>query len=106
MVFEMNLQPCPLIAVFGIPEYLFYLDPKHADVVFTSLLARHRFIFQWKSAQQPPSTSQWLNDVMFFLKLEKIKYSLRSSTDTFVRKWQPFISYFNGLQRLPSDEML
>jgi hypothetical protein len=37
---EMNLKPCPLITVFGIPEDLLSLDPKHSHIVsFTSLLA-------------------------------------------------------------------
>ncbi len=97
------LQPCPLTTIFGVPSDPSLLTPKQADVItFTTLLARRRILLKWKSVQ-PSSTSDRLTDVMYFLKLEKIKHSLRGSSDKFITKWRLFISFFNALQRLPSD---
>lgn len=65
-----------------------------------SLLARRLLLLHWKSAKCP-SISRWLKVIMFFLKLEKIKYTLRGCTVKFFHKWQPFISYFTNLEVLP-----
>ena len=55
----------------------------------------------WKSPK-PPSYSIWLKGLVFFLKLEKVKYTLRGSVDSFYKKWQCLIDYFNNLQTLPT----
>ena len=101
-VLGVNLQPCPLIAIFGIPDPTLALNPTQKDIIaFTSLLARRSLVLHWKSVKYP-SISQWLKDVMFFLRLEKIKYTLRGCTVKFFSKWQPFISYFTNLKVLPN----
>lgn len=101
-VLGVNLQPCPLIAIFGIPDPSLALNPTQKDIIaFTSLLARRSLLLHWKSAKYP-SVSRWLRDVMYFLKLEKIKYTLRGCTVKFFHKWQPFISYFTNLVVLPN----
>ena len=102
-VLSLNLEPCPQIAIFGVPRDTLTLQPTHADVIaFSSLLARRRILLMWKSPS-PPSISTWLVDMMFFLKLEKIKFTTRGSIDKFQTRWQPFISHFNNLETLPSD---
>lgn len=101
-VLGVNLQPCPLIAIFGIPDPSLALNPTQKDIIaFTSLLARRSLLLHWKSPKYP-SVSRWLRDVMYFLKLEKIKYTLRGCTVKFFHKWQPFISYFTDLVVLPN----
>lgn len=101
-VFEVNIQPCPLIAIFGVSEPSLALNSSQKDVIaFTSLLARRFSLLQWKSTKSP-SISHWLRDVMSLLKLEKIKYTLRGCTAKFYNKWQPFISHFNNLEVLPN----
>ena len=103
IVLGIKLQPCPLLAIFGIPAKPILYSTKENDIIaFTTLLARRRILLAWKSPG-PPSQSAWLKDVMFFLSLEKIKYTLRGCNDHFTRKWQPFISYFQDLSVLPND---
>lgn len=69
-VLAVNLQPCPLIAIFGIPNPLLALNSTQKDIIaFTSLLARRLLLLHLKSVKCP-SVSRWLKDVMFFLKLE------------------------------------
>lgn len=100
-VLGVTLQPCPLIAIFGIPDCSLSLNSTQKDIIaFTSLLVRRLLLLHWKSAKYP-HISQWLKDVMFFLKLEKIKYTLRGCTAKFFHNWQPFISYFTSLEVLP-----
>lgn len=76
-VLGVNLQPCPLIAIFGVPDPSLALNSTQKDIIaFTSLLARRSLLLHWKSAKYP-SISRWLKDIMFLLKPEKIKYMLR-----------------------------
>ena len=93
----------PHIAIFGIPVDYNRYTSKHLDILaFTSLLARRQLLLNWKSTKAP-SSSRWLSDVMSFLKLEKIKYSLRGNTDKFYNKWQSFLTFFNSLSSMPPD---
>ena len=48
----------------------------------------------WKN-KIPPTHQNLLRDVMQYLQLEKIKYSLRKKEQTFYSIWQPFINYYN-----------
>lgn len=99
----LTITVSPHIAIFGIPEAYNRYTSKHLDVLaFTSLLARRHLLLNWKSTKAP-SSSRWLSDVMSFLKLEKIKYSLRGNTDKFYDKWQSFLTYFNSLSSLSPD---
>lgn len=96
------LEPCPLISIFGVPRTPTSLTKINSDVIaFASLIARRRILLHWKSPNAPPATS-WLSDLMSFLSLEKIKYSLRGSATNFYRRWQPLISYVNTLTSLDS----
>uniref|UniRef100_A0AAR2KLP1 Reverse transcriptase domain-containing protein n=1 Tax=Pygocentrus nattereri TaxID=42514 RepID=A0AAR2KLP1_PYGNA len=100
-VLGVQVQPCALIAIFGVSDRSLALGTMQSGIIaFTSLLARRCLLLLWKSTK-PPSISCWLRDVMLFLKLEKIRYTQRGCTDTFFQKWQPFISYFSNLKVLP-----
>lgn len=102
-VLKVGIQPCPLLAIFGVPAECPEYNTQGTDIVaFTTLLARRRILMAWKSPDAP-SFSVWLKDIMYFLRLEKIKFSLRGSNKRFLSKWQPFISYFNDLSELPPD---
>lgn len=100
-VLVVTLQPCSEIAIFGVPDTEMNLTKKQLNVIaFVSLLARRQILLLWKSSI-PPTATQWLQDVMLFLHLEKIKFTLRGSTN-FFSVWEPLLSYFDGLQELPS----
>ncbi len=59
----------------------------------SGLLAHRRILLDWKLSKLP-SGSLWLSDDIMFLKLEKIKYSLRGSIKHFYSVWPPVFSYF------------
>ena len=71
-------------------------------VAFATLVARRRILLEWKPPKPPP-IALWLKDMMGFLKLEKIKFTIRGSTERFFSSWQPFITYFENLRVLPTD---
>lgn len=71
-------------------------------LAFSTLLARRRILLEWKSAH-PPKSSSLMKDLILFLKLEKIKYCIRGSTQKFYETWSPLLSYFEKLDILPQD---
>ena len=100
---NITIDPSPLIAIFGVPTDT--VTKAQSDVIaFTSLLARRRILLMWKSTT-PPSSARWLEDVMLFLKLEKIKFTLRGSMKNFYRRGQPIIEYFDNLKELETGSI-
>lgn len=80
----------PLSALFGVSPSLSPLNAAQKDVLaFTTLLARRVILTKWK-AHKPPSYTHWLRDVLHFLKLDKLRMSLRGSSDKFMIVWDPF----------------
>lgn len=102
-VLKTEIQPCPLIAIFGVPNENLAVTRIQSDIIaFMSLLARRRILLHWKSPI-PPTAAAWLKDVMSFLQLEKIKFTLRGSIQRFYSQWQPFLTYFENLEVLPDE---
>ncbi len=96
-ILQIRISPSPHIAIFGGPEDINTMSKIKMNITaFTSLIARRRILLQWKSSL-PPSFKSWIGDVMSFLKLEKIKLSLRGSSDRFYSHWKPLISYVDKL---------
>ena len=92
--------PGPSISIFGVPEDFSSFTKKESSIIaFASLIARRRILLQWKD-QKPPSSQSWLKDLMSFLYLEKIKYSIRGCSDKFNKIWDPIISFVNSIPSL------
>lgn len=98
---DIDLKPNVWTAIFGVTSIDRPVRNKLKDnIAFASLLARRRLLLDWKS-QHPPKASLWLRDLMMFLKLEKIKYTMRGSSSKFQSNWGSVISYFDKLKTLP-----
>lgn len=79
--------------IFGLPERYTQYSGKELEVIaFTSMIARRHLLCNWKSTIAPSST-MWINDVMSFLKVEKIRYTKVGNVNKFHSKWQPFLEY-------------
>ena len=101
-ILDINLTPTPHIAIFGKPpDNLRTTGIQNNVIAFASLIARKRILLLWKSAQ-PPLIKVWLHDILGLLKLEKIKFSLRGSSDRFFTHWRPLLKY---LDKLPAREL-
>ena len=98
-----ELDVCPLVAIFGLPAQPSTFTRGQIEILaFTSLLAKRRILLLWRSSK-PPSAKSWLQDVMHFLKLEKISYTLKGNTGSFFSKWNSFLSYIESLSTLPTN---
>uniref|UniRef100_A0A8C4S006 Reverse transcriptase domain-containing protein n=1 Tax=Erpetoichthys calabaricus TaxID=27687 RepID=A0A8C4S006_ERPCA len=87
-----TIPPNPLTAVFGVlPDGLEVEKDKQTVIAFTTLLARRFILLNWKNPNSP-LISQWETDVLYYLKLEKIKFSVRGSVQNFFKTWQDLIN--------------
>ena len=92
-MFGTRINPNPVVCLFGLtPVESRDSLPNKAYVViaFTTLLARRLILLNWKQ-RTPPSFSKWIKYVLYFLQLEKIKYTLKGSAQNFVKVWRPFL---------------
>ena len=97
-----DFQPNAAVAIFGITDRRHSIVRKSYKniLAFVTLLARRRILLHWKS-KNPPKASLWMCDLMHFIQLEKIKYSLRGSRDKFYSTWDPVLKYIGKLKTIP-----
>lgn len=101
-ILGIHLKPTPHISIFGKPPDSLQTSTTQNNVfAFSSLIARKRILLLWKSPQ-PPSIKIWWHDILGLLKSEKIKFSLRGSSDRFFTHWRPLLNY---LDKLPAREI-
>ena len=92
------LDYSPYIAIFGtMPPEVSLNNVKGNVLAFCTLLARRLILFRWKDPL-PPTYSHWIREVMQFIKLERIRYSLRGSIEKFDIAWQPFMSFIESMK--------
>ena len=97
-VIQQPLDHSPYIALFGIaPPEMSLSNIKCYTLAFCTLLARRLILFKWKEPL-PPTYSHWIREVMQFIKLERIRYSLRGSIAKFDTAWQPFLSFIESME--------
>lgn len=101
-ILGISVNPSPQIAIFGVPPVDLVTTSMQDNVIaFASLVAHRKILLLWKSSQ-PPSFKSWLHDLLFLLKLEKIKFGLRGCPEKFYLHWKPFLNY---IDKLPAPEM-
>ena len=90
------LDPDPVLAIFGVAGENSPLRGSNKVVArFTTLLARRLILLNWKQAN-PPSHTMWRRDAMQHLALEKLRFTLRGSEESFHRTWRSFIEVVAG----------
>lgn len=98
-ILGISVSPSPQIAIFGVPPDGLVTTALQRNVIaFMSLIARRKILLLWKSPQ-PPSFKSWLHDLLFLLKLEKIKFSLRGQPEKFLSHWKPLLDYLEKTSR-------
>ena len=91
-----GVTPNALTALFGVWSFPPTLSPAKKDLIaFTTLLARRLILLKWKSSV-PPTYTNWVKEVLYFLKLEKIRLTLIGKDVLFEKTWNPFLSYVNS----------
>lgn len=72
-----GIYPCSFMAIFGTyPDHLKLSKAQTDWIAFVNFSARCLILLKWKDPH-PSTLMHWSKYVLFFLKLEKIKYSLR-----------------------------
>lgn len=95
------ISPCPFLAIFGAFRDHLKLSKTQSDcIAFATFIARRLILLKWKDPH-PPTFTHWIENVLYFLKLEKIKHSLRGSTKRVFELWNPFINYVKDKIQLP-----
>lgn len=90
-VLGIYVQPLPVTALFGTLSLSLDMPKYKTDfVAFVTLLARRLILINWKSPT-PPTHSSWINDIFHFIKLEKIRHTIKGSSDNFYKIWGPFL---------------
>ena len=90
------IDPDPLTALFGIPSLPNVTNSAQRIIAFTTLLARRLILLNWIHPL-PPSHNRWIHEILYCIKLEKIRFSLNGSLEKFERTWQPFLDHINTL---------
>lgn len=90
------IAPNSLSAVFGIASLTGTPKNLKQALAFTTLLARRLILPNWK-LPNPPARSRWVVEVLHNLKLEKLRFTLKSSLKSFHVTWDPFLSYIHSL---------
>ncbi len=93
-IFTTTIDPNPLTALFGVlPENVKLTVLEMDNIALCTLLARRLILINWK-LPSPPTYRQWVFDLLFALKLEKIKFGVRLKPYLFIKSWGPFLEHF------------
>lgn len=77
------------------------ISPKATQQVaaFATLLARRFILLKW-THPSPPTHNGWIHERLLYIKLGRVRFSLRGSLKTFCKTWQTFLSnWYPGYQR-------
>lgn len=102
MAYNFVANPHPLSALFGIPHSDILTAEAQHSMAFCTLLARCLILLNWKQAL-PPSYDRWVKEVLYNLKLERLRFSLRCSLRKFDEIWNPLPSIIDSLDIIPDE---
>ncbi|KAM7402819.1 hypothetical protein PAMP_018030 [Pampus punctatissimus] len=95
---KVSVDASPLTALFGVLPQNTKINKQHRNMLaFCTLLARRLILTRWKDSQ-PPAYSHWIREVMTYVKLEKIRYSIQGSIKKFYVFWQPFLTFIGNVE--------
>ncbi|KAF3856803.1 hypothetical protein F7725_017526 [Dissostichus mawsoni] len=83
------------------PAYflLLMITTENGDKVRLSSVeeAKKRLILLKWIHSSPPTHNRWIHEILYCVRLERIKFSLRGSLTTFHNTWQPFLDHIDTL---------
>ncbi len=93
-IIKRPLDPDPVLALFGVKDDNITISKSQYSVItFVMLLARRLILLNWKQ-KIPPTHFTWIKDVMQYLQLERIRFSIKDKAYKFYDTWGCFIDYF------------
>ncbi|KAJ4924308.1 hypothetical protein JOQ06_000548 [Pogonophryne albipinna] len=91
-----TVDPSPLTALFGIPLMPNAPITSKRVIAFTTLLARRLILLKWIYSS-PPTHNRWIHEILYCVRLERIRFSLRGALSTFHDTLQPFLDHIDTL---------
>ena len=95
-------NPHLMSAMFGIPHGNTLTAEAQHSMAFCTLHARCLILLNWKQ-DLPPSYDRWIREVLYNLKLERLRFSLRGSLRKFYKTWNPLLSTIDSLHITPDE---
>lgn len=93
-IYQKRIDQDPVISVFGVTVSNSELSIYHSDLIaFSTFIVCWLILFNWKSTT-PPSHSLWVSEVMAFLKLEKIRWTIQRSMKRFQKTCRNLLECF------------
>lgn len=92
-VFRLKVEPCPLVALFGLnPSKVSLSSLQSNALAFCLIIAKRIILLNWKNPS-PPNFFHWMYDLLQFIQIEKIRYAIQGNSEDFYTIWQPFLLY-------------
>ena len=95
---NIDLQPNAAMAIFGTLDRRQTTLRKSSETII-AFTTQNIIALEIKN---PPKVSMWFSDLMQFIQLEKIKYTLRGSRDKFFSIWDPVLTHIGKLKTAPT----
>lgn len=90
------IAPNCLSAIFGTVPFTGVPKNLKQALAFTTLSARRLILLNWK-LPSPPLHSHWVREVLYNLKLERLRFTLKGSVKSFHVTWDPFLNHIHSL---------
>lgn len=91
----------PLLLIHSLQflvSFPFLTCPKvlKGGISYTALLAHKLILLNWKVAHSP-SHIRWIWEILYNLKLDKLRFSLKGFVKSFNSTWDPFLRHTESL---------
>lgn len=97
--YDATITPKPCMPIVGVPL-------SNSSRLGFHLLALTLSIMKWKHVS-PPKSVDWIKEAVNCIKLEKIRYSTKSSIKLFIQPyttWKPFLDHIKSSTLVPDSE--
>ena len=89
----MQIQPEPLLIIFGISDILRSLTVAQQQLMSYGLITAKKLILMCWKGKEVPTMRRWLTDLTDTLHLERIRYTITDKPEKFERVWGPLITF-------------
>ena len=95
VIMEVQIDPDPILIIWGISEELRKLNVAQQRLLAYGLIAAKKLILLLWKKKEVPSFKHWLTDLTDTLHLERIRFILKDKLRDFQKIWQPLISHLD-----------
>ena len=97
-IFGVQIQPDPLLIIFGISEVLRTIRVAQQRLLSYGLITAKKLILMGWKGKEVPTKRRWLTELTDTLHLEKNRYTIKDNLKQFDKIWRPLISFLEEEQ--------